>query len=112
MTRLDVHLDGTDLQTRETFHARFAQALAFPPFYGANMDAWIDCMSALGAPDEGLSGHAARDLGVVAIRIANVNTVKSAAPDIWAELVDCTAIVNARMLGSNGTPLIALAYEE
>ena len=49
MTNL-YELDGTLLRDRETAHDHLQQALGFPEWYGKNLDALYDMLTAYGAP--------------------------------------------------------------
>lgn len=40
-------LDGGTLETMEEVHARFAQALELPEWYGGTLDALFDCLTDL-----------------------------------------------------------------
>lgn len=42
-----VFLDGRTLQTPEQAHRLLAQELAFPEWYGGNLDALFDCLTDL-----------------------------------------------------------------
>ncbi|MCM0340387.1 barstar family protein [Bacteroides fragilis] len=42
-------------QTIEDFHKEIKQKLGFPDFYGANVNALIDCMSSMRFPEERMS---------------------------------------------------------
>lgn len=46
----NVKLESKKILDWETFHSVCKEAFGFPDFYGANMDAWIDCLTSL---DEG-----------------------------------------------------------
>ncbi len=50
-----VVVDGRMLKDWDSFHQEFARVFGFPEFYGNNMDAWIDCMSWLSDPEDGMS---------------------------------------------------------
>ena len=39
----------------DSFHIEFARVFGFPNFYGCNMNAWYDCLSSLGEPDDGMT---------------------------------------------------------
>ncbi len=45
---MEVTLDLSGITTREAFHVAFAQALSFPEWYGNNLDALHDCLTAIG----------------------------------------------------------------
>ncbi len=42
-----VTLDGAVLASKEALHQTLAQALAFPDWYGGNLDALFDCLTDL-----------------------------------------------------------------
>ena len=42
-----VILDGTTAPTKEALHQHLARDLAFPDWYGGNLDALFDCLTAV-----------------------------------------------------------------
>ncbi len=42
-----VILDGTTAPTKEALHQHLARELAFPDWYGGNLDALFDCLTSL-----------------------------------------------------------------
>jgi hypothetical protein len=95
-----------------SFHSVFKRLMGFPDFYGANMNAWIDCMSSLDAPEDGTSVmHAPRD-GVLVLALGSVSDFKKRCPEIFDALVGSAAFVNWRRLEQGGPPVIALSYYE
>lgn len=42
-----VILDGTTAPTKEALHQHLARELAFPDWYGGNLDALFDCMTSV-----------------------------------------------------------------
>jgi hypothetical protein len=65
-------IDLRDITDTASFHAVFAETLGFPFYYGRNMDAWIDCMTSLDMPADGMtSAHAPQD-GVLVLELAHV----------------------------------------
>jgi len=42
-----VTLDGTTAPTKEALHQHLARELAFPDWYGGNLDALFDCLTAV-----------------------------------------------------------------
>jgi len=84
--------------------------MGFPDFYGANMDAWIDCMSHL---DDGESGMTRFDLNpeeALEIEIVGADSFARRVPDILVELIMCTALVNRRHLETAGEPVVSLVF--
>ena len=105
-----VDINGEKLGDWASFHQTFASSFGFPEFYGRNMDAWIDCMSSLDSPADGLTSIHAPTGGVVTIRIENVEMLRAKAPDIWNALNECSAFVNWRRMEMGEPPVLALSY--
>ncbi len=89
-------LDGGTLHDHEGFHDVFARAFGFPAFYGRNMDAWIDCMSCLRAPESGLSAVQLLPGEVLELVVQRGSELRALSPRVWQDLIECTAFVNAR----------------
>jgi RNAse (barnase) inhibitor barstar len=88
----------------DSFHQAFQEAMGFPVSYAKDMDAWIDCMSYLCDAEAGLTG------GVLVIEIAKAVGFKSRCPEQFAELVECTALVNHRFVEEGQSPPLALLF--
>lgn len=43
---MDIEIDGYCIQSESEFHAVIAEALSFPAYYGKNLDALLDILSA------------------------------------------------------------------
>jgi hypothetical protein len=107
---MNVRLGTTAISDCRSFHNVFKEAMGFPDFYGANMDAWIDCMSHL---DDGESGMTRFDLNpgeALEIEIMGVESFACRAPDILVELIVCTAVVYRRYLETAGKPVVSLVF--
>jgi hypothetical protein len=105
-----VDMRAQDLIGREGFHDAFAQTFGFPAFYGRTMDAWIDCMGALDDPSSGLTRDFGPDAGLVTLRLAGAEQLKTGAPAQWDDLIECSAAVNLRRIEAGQGPILALAF--
>ena len=47
---MEVYLDGRALDSREALHQTLSALLAFPAYYGKNLDALHDCLTDLSDP--------------------------------------------------------------
>jgi RNAse (barnase) inhibitor barstar len=94
-----VSLNVSSIRNWDDFHDLFSSAFKFP-YYGKNMDAWIDVMS-----DPEISGAG------YFIHLEGAEQLKAQCPDIFTALVECAAFVNYRCheAGDDG-PVIALSY--
>lgn len=104
-----VRLDTAAVTDWPSFHTECRRALGFPDFYGANMDAWIDCLSYL--RDEGAAGMAAVALApdeVLVLEVPDAENFRVRLPEIAGGLWDCTAFVNRRYTDDGEAPAIAL----
>ena len=102
-----IRLDSARLSDWDSFHDTFAADFGFPEFYGRNMNAWVDCMSALTEPDEGMTSIQASPTDPVVLHLQGVERIPA---EIFAEIVDSTAFVNWRQIESGGTPVLILAF--
>lgn len=93
-----------------SFHAEFDRLLSFPDFYGKNMDAWIDCMTSLDRPEDGLTGIHVGKGQVLKIEIDDVDDLKKRCPEQYAALIECSAFVNWRRNEAGESSVIALSF--
>jgi RNAse (barnase) inhibitor barstar len=105
-----VTVDGRQINDWQSFHDVFVVVLGLPPFYGRNMDAWIDCMTNLDDPTAGLSYVHAPEGGVVVLNIANARDMAKRVPEQYAALVECSAFVNWRRMERGAGPVLALSF--
>jgi hypothetical protein len=106
-----VRIDGRRLVENDV-HAVFAEVMGFPPFYGRNWDAWIDCMTSLDSPEDGMTSVHAPPGGVLILQIDNYKYLKRMRPDIADCIVECSAFVNWRRLAVGERAVIALSIHE
>lgn len=105
-----IRLRTEQIADREEFHNQFQRLVGFPAFYGRNMDAWIDCMSSLRDGD----GMTAVVLGpdeALEIEVPDAVEFRLRAPELFQDLVDCSAFVNRRYRARGEGPALVLALE-
>lgn len=102
-----VKIDGSRLSDWAAFHDVFAEALGFPDFYGRNMDAWIDCMTSLDAPEDGLTSVHGSGTDPVVLHIQNASSVP---PELFEALSECAAFVNWRRIEVGEPAILALSF--
>jgi len=105
-----VRLDTRRIVDKSSFHATFADLMGFPDFYGANMDAWIDCMSSFRDGEANITQvHLGSDERLL-IEVTDTEGFRARLPDVFNDLVKCTASVNRRYVDMGGTPAIGLVF--
>ena len=84
--------------------------MGFPEFYRKNMNAWIDCMTSLDHPEDGMTKVHAPKEGFLVLKLLNINNMIRVCPTAYEALVDGVAFVNWRKIEAGEPPVIALAY--
>lgn len=108
----EVLIDLAEIVDWPSFHAVFKKTMGFPEFYGANMNAWIDCMTCVDAPEDGMSSvHVLRD-GVLVLALEAVADFKKRCPEIFDALVSSVAFVNWRRRETGAPPVLVLSYHD
>lgn len=73
------------------------------------MDAWIDCMSRLDDPSDGLSEVTVQPGEVLVLAFENADDFKVRCPDLWRNLLECAAFVNWRRLEHGHPAVLAIS---
>ena len=94
----------------DSFHDEFNRVFGFPDFYGRNMDAWIDCMSSLANPEDGLTQVHCEEGKVITIELGNVKEFMSRCPEQYNAIIECSAFVNWRLIENSEQPVLALSF--
>jgi RNAse (barnase) inhibitor barstar len=89
----------------ESFHRVFEEALGFPPYYGANMNAWIDCLM---HADEAEVAHPVEKGAVLVLRIDHAEAFARRCPEQYRAMVECAAFVNYARIEAGEEPILAL----
>ena len=89
-----------------SFHQVFQDALGFPEFYGRNMDAWIDCMTSIDKPDDGMSSVTVAPGELLIVQISD--ELGHRCPEQYKAIVECSAFVNSRRVQVGEDPVLGL----
>ena len=101
-----IRFDASRLTDWDSFHTVFASEFGFPDFYGRNMDSWIDCMTSLDSPEDGMTTIHGSATDPVVLRLDNANAVPKI---LFDALVECAAFVNWRRLEVGEPAVLVLA---
>ncbi len=88
----------------ESFHAQCQEVFGFPALCGANMDAWIDCLTYLYDGD-GMSRFVLQPDEWLRIRLRNTDALRRCQPGILKALVERTEFTNQRYRDAGEPPL-------
>jgi hypothetical protein len=104
-----VTLDASAMTDEPSFHSQFQCALGFPDFYGANMNAWIDCMGYIDDPSAGMSTVWVQPGEVLVLRIENAEDFKRRCPALWLAFLECSAFVNWRRIEQGDAAILCVS---
>jgi len=107
-----VTIDMSTIESWDAFHTVFKEALGFPDFYGRNMNAWIDCLTSLDAPEDGLTAVHAPVGGVMVLDLPGARALGVRCPDIYSALIECSAFVNYRRVTNGSAPVLCLSFSD
>ena len=110
VTAAKVPLDCKNIRDWNSFHEEFARVFGFPDFYGKNMDAWIDCMTSLDAPEDGMSNVHCEPGTVLTLELENIEPFANRCPEQHKALIECSAFVNWRRLERGNPSVLALSF--
>ncbi len=105
-----IEIDGATITSWRSFHSVFKSIMGFPDFYGANMNAWIDCMTCVDEPDDAMSKVHAPEEGVLVIHLKSAKSLKKRCPELFETLVEATALVNFRRIEMGSPPVLMLSF--
>ena len=97
-----------DITDWQSFHAIFQRLFGFPDFYGRNMDAWVDCMTSLDAPEDGLTSIAVSKGELLTMRVDKPFELRERCPEQYDALIECSASVNFRRVEVGDLPVLAV----
>jgi 2-amino-4-hydroxy-6-hydroxymethyldihydropteridine diphosphokinase len=104
-----VHINCAAIRDWASFHDEFARAMGFPSFYERNMDAWIDCMTSLDEPRDGMTSVHCTPPDVVTLLLDRADLLPK---ELLAEIHDCAGFVNWRRLDLGLRPVLAIATRQ
>ena len=95
-----------------TFHDVFNEILDFPPYYGRNMNAWIDCLTYVDDPDARMPTITVDTGDVLTLQLDAINDFPNRCPEQYAALIECAAFVNWRRIEVGERLIITLAFHK
>lgn len=102
-----VIIDGSKIHDFDSFHTVLAEAFGFPEYYGGNMNGWIDCMTSIDSPEDGMTRVRATAADPIVLRIDEVSAMPK---ELVNTLNDGAAFVNWTRLEAGQPPILFLSY--
>lgn len=107
-----VKIDCARITDWPSFHAVFAEAFGFPDTYGKNISAWIDCLTSLDAPEDGMTKLHCAPGTVMTLQLDHVREFRRTCPEQYAALIECSAFVNWRRNEAKQSSVLALSFRD
>ncbi|MCA9954506.1 MAG: barstar family protein [Ardenticatenaceae bacterium] len=92
----EIVINSTKIHDWPSFHEIFKENFGFPEFYGANMDAWIDCMSYLDDPASEMNQIALEPGEPLTIKLLQTKDFIKRCPTQFVAFVESVSFVNQR----------------
>lgn len=74
------------------------------------MNAWIDCMSYLDSPEEGMTSIHCEKGSFVVLEIPDAEDFKYRQPEQFEAILECSSFVNYRNLEAGENPVLMLSF--
>jgi len=103
-----VSLPTRQISDWSSFHDLLRDIFGFPRCYGRSMNAWIDCLASVDAPERGLSTITVGRDEMLVLRVEDATDFKTRCPDQYAALLEGSAAVNYRRAETGDRPVIAV----
>lgn len=107
-----VQIPVSEIKSWKSFHQVFAKIMGFPDFYGCNMNAWIDCMTDIDEPDNGMTKIHVRKGEVMVLDLGDCREFAQRCPEQYQELLECTAFVNHRRMELGQAAVLCLSFDK
>lgn len=107
---MQVSINFSKINDWDSFHFQFKEIMGFPDFYGNNMNAWIDCMSCIGAASDGMSKVTVSRNQALEIMVIDIEKAIKTCPDVVHGFVECVAFVNQRFQGTTSATRLTLVF--
>jgi len=107
-----VRINSSVILDEGDLHSEFTRVLGFPEFYGENWNAWIDCMSSIDSPEDGMSALTVDKDEALIMEIRDAAAFQARCPRVFQDLVECTAAVNRRFVNGDKPPPLLLELTE
>ena len=105
-----VKIDCANIKGWDSFHNEFSRVLGFPDFYGKNMDAWIDCMTSIDTPEDGMTTIHCKKGGFLTVELENVQSFKEQHSEQYMALLEASAFVNWRRIEVGEEPVLMVSF--
>ena len=112
LTMKIVKINTDDIIDWDSFHDLFSKKFGFPKFYGKNMNAWIDCMTSLDSPDDGMTSIHTSKGETIIIELENVSSLATRNREIYDAIIESSAFVNYRKIELGEPAVLTLSFHK
>jgi hypothetical protein len=105
-----VRIPTVQITDWESFHRVFAAVMGFPGFFGCTMNGWVDCMSSLDCPEDGMTKIHCTPPDVVVLHLENVRNFRVSHRELYDAIIEGCAFVNYRRLEIGEPAVLAVSF--
>ncbi|HCT5824016.1 TPA: barstar family protein [Citrobacter sedlakii] len=73
MKMITLSIDFKGISSESELHDKFKQLFGFPDFYGKNFHAFVDCLTSLRIPEEGMTSINIKQDEYILLEVGNIN---------------------------------------
>ncbi|MTB81420.1 barnase inhibitor [Providencia stuartii] len=75
MKLIKLHVDFNEINNVNEFHIEMKKLFGFPEFYGKNFNAFIDCLTSLRLPEDGMTSIHIKKDECILLEVFNINSL-------------------------------------
>ncbi|EOV7496109.1 MULTISPECIES: barstar family protein [Proteus] len=75
MNLIKLNIDFKNIKNVDDFHMIMKTLFGFPDFYGKNFNAFIDCLSSIRIPEDGMTSIHIKNDECILLEIFNINSI-------------------------------------
>lgn len=105
MNMIKLFIDFSKIKTIDDFHSEMKELFGFPDGYGKNFNAFIDCLTSLRIPEDGMTNIHIQEDECILLEIMNLNSVSDY---ICHDFLLSIQSINERCKLFNESPLVLL----
>ncbi|MEN0579811.1 Barstar (barnase inhibitor) [Phytobacter palmae] len=108
MKMINLSVNFNDINSHSEFHEKFKRLFGFPDFYGKNFHAFIDCLTSLRIPEDGMTTVNIQQDEYILLEVIDINHLQD---DLKHDFLLAIQEINNRctLLGEKASLLLLLS---
>lgn len=106
MKFVTINIDFTEIDSLDSLHESLFHSFGFPDFYGRNFHAFVDCVSSIRYPEEGMTSFFLEKDEFLLIQTKKLAATDAEIANHFIRAIEC---LNEREFIKNGATLVFLS---